>query len=359
MELVMKLAAGHSVTWEDLSIYKTLSRNDAKEKEWQFAPILVSNNRERMDIVHQKALLFARLHNTYVFKWRNKVTNWKNKPEDTSLLFNENPMLWQYFVPGSEAFLTKNINTSLGLANGTPVVCHSLVLDNSAIDTNDIMDQITGPNKLPHGSEIVLSEPPIAVNMKLARAMDDKEPSRVKKMQTQALKHHCLNKESTHITMMDSSDNLDGFTEDGNLIISISEKSDKTKTLKMKNGSPLLGHVSEVKVTPILAFDLAFAMTVHKAQGRTIKRVVLALDSRSLHRNQLEYASIFVALSRVEEAKHIRLLEHKRGTPVGGRQRALGYIANLLPQKTINMYNAGFRDNNGHWNRKESLKAKF
>ena len=152
---------------------------------------------------------------------------------------------------------------------------------------------------------------------------------------------------------------VDGFAEDGDLVISFSEKSDKAKVMKMRNGSPLLGHISEAKIKPVLAFDLAFAMTVHKAQGRTIKRVVLALDSRSLHRNQLEYASIFVALSRVEEAKHIRLLEHKRGTPVGGRGTALGYIANLLPQKTINMYNAGFRDNNGHWNRKESLKAKF
>ena len=358
MKLVKKLANGCSITWKDLSIYKTLDRKDAKKKEWQFAPILVSNNHERMEIVHQKALLFAKLHNTYVFKWKNRATNWKNKPQDTSSLYDENPMLWQYFVPGSEAFLSKNINTSLGLANGSPLVCHSLLLDKAANDNDQIIGKISGPNRLPFGSEIVLSEPPLAVNMKLAKGMDGREPSRVRKMQTEALKKHCLGKQSSHVTMVDG--NVRGFAEDGDIVISISEKSDKTKTLKMRNGSPLLGHISQANITPILAFDLAFAMTVHKAQGRTIKRVILALDSRSLQQNQLKYASIFVGLSRVKKAEHIRLLEHGRGSPLGGRHRALGYISSLLPQKTINMFNAGFnKDLNGHWNRKESLKAKY
>ena len=152
---------------------------------------------------------------------------------------------------------------------------------------------------------------------------------------------------------------VDGFAEDGDLVISFSEKSDKAKVMKMRNGSPLLGHISEAKIKPVLAFDLAFAMTVHKAQGRTIQRVVLALDSRSLQQNQLKHASIFVGLSRVKKGEHIRLLEHNRGSLLGGRPRALGHMSHLLPQKTINMFNAGFKNNNGCWNRKESLKAKF
>jgi len=119
MNFLKKLAAGLDISWRDLKAYKVLDWADAQEKEWQFSPVLVSTNQERLEIVHQKAVLFAKLHKTHVFKWRNNATHWKNKPEDPSYLYKENPMLWQYFVCGSEAFLTKNLNPALGLANGT------------------------------------------------------------------------------------------------------------------------------------------------------------------------------------------------------------------------------------------------
>jgi ATP-dependent exoDNAse (exonuclease V) alpha subunit len=40
-------------------------------------------------------------------------------------------------------------------------------------------------------------------------------------------------------------------------------------------------------------------MTVHKAQGRTIDKVVLDLHYKSDHRKRLGFDGIFVALSRV------------------------------------------------------------
>lgn len=339
MDFLKKLASGLDISWRDLKPYKTLDCIDAQEKEWQFAPILVSSNRERLEIVHQKAVLFAKLHKTHVFKWRNNVSRWKNKPEDPAYLYKENPMLWQYFVSGSEAFLTKNINPALGLANGTPVECHSLVLDRNIHNLEDIEAQI---ETLPAGSEIILNAPPIAVNMKVLTGLDGKKPSRAKKSQLEALKQHSIVPK-----------------EEENIVIPFSEKSDKTKTLKMKNGSPLLGHLSATDVTPILAYDLAFAMTVHKAQGRTIKRVVIALTSRPIHRNQLQYASIFVGMTRVTESNNIRLLEHGHGSRFGRRKDALSYLSGLLPHKNINIYNAGFENNNGVWNWRKSLKAKF
>jgi len=339
MKFVKKLANGRQITWKDLLPYKSLQEADTSKKEWTFAPVLVSSNRERMEIVRVKAALFAKLHRTYVFKWRNKLTGWKNKPPDSSYLFTENAMLWQYFVPQAEAFLTKNINPSIGLANGTPVVCHSLVLGD---DSSSIWDQISGPNALPYGSEIVLNEPPVAVNMKIQTGLDGKTPSRAKMRQLDALRAHAM------------------VGEDGeDLVLPISEISDKSKKLKMKNGSHLLGNISEAKVTPILAFDLAFSMTVHKAQGRTIERVVIALTSRPVSVLQMKYEAIFVGMSRVKKSEHIRLLEHGPGSASGNRRSALEYLTSLLPRKTINIYNAGFENSSGFWNWKQSLKAKF
>ena len=295
-----------------------------------------------MEITRQKAILFAKLHKTYVFKWRNRLTEWKNKPQDPSYLYDQNTMLWQYFVAGSDAFLTKNINNSLGLANGTPVVCHSLVLREGSIKMREITELLDGPNAPPYGSEIILNEPPIAINFKLQTGLDGKEPSRVKKRQLEELRRHSI---------------LSKTEED--IVISISEKSDKSKSLRMRNGSPLLGNVSSAAIRPIIAYDLAFAMTVHKAQGRTIPRVVIALTSRPLHRLQMKYASLFVGMSRVKEGDHIRLLEHGRGTIMGNRQNAYGYLGNLLPEKSISMYECGFQNRTGVWQKQSALKAKF
>jgi len=336
MKFVKKLASGLTISWKDLDPYKTLDRTDGLKKEWQFAPILVSTNRERLEITRHKAKLFAKLHKTHVFKWRSNAKNWKNKPQDPSFLYEENSMLWQYFVCGSEAFLTANVNPSLGLANGTPVVCHSLVLDSSTIDY--VQDQI---QLLPFGSEIILDTAPLAVNMTIQTGLDGKEPSRAKKKQLEALKKHSV---------------VDDAEE---IVITISEKSDRNKSLKMKNGSPLLGNITSVEVTPIFAYDLAFAMTVHKAQGRTMKKVVIALTSRPLHYNQLEYASVFVGMSRVKKGSDIRLLRHGRGSTFGRVDDAMGYLAGLLPKKSINIYNAGFTKDNRVWNRKKSMRAKF
>jgi hypothetical protein len=49
-------------------------------------------------------------------------------------------------------------------------------------------------------------------------------------------------------------------------------------------------------------------MTAHKAQGRTIDKVVLDLHYKSNHRKQLGFDEIFVPLSRVRCCSSIRLI---------------------------------------------------
>ena len=341
-KFVTKLADGNGMMLEDLKPYQPLTKKDLKDAAWKFAPILVTTNRERMAIVEKQSALFAQLHGTYVFKWRNDLSSWNNKPSDTSRLFRQNPMLWQFFVPGCDAFLSRNINTNLGLANGTPVVCHSVVLDPLGDDYHRVQSMTSGPDRLPFGSEIVLESPPLAVNMVIQRGLDGKEPSKHKIRQFDALqKYSIVPPESEEI------------------IIPISQKGDKPKAYKMRNGSPLLNNISEVQVKTALAFDLAFAMTIHKAQGRTIPRVVIALTERPYHLIQMEFASVFVGMSRVACSDHIRLLPHVRGTLLGNRVRAHNYLTGLLPMKSINIFNAGFTKKNGLWNWRKCLKAKF
>ena len=100
-------------------------------------------------------------------------------------------------------------------------------------------------------------------------------------------------------------------------------------------------------------------MTIHKAQGRTISRVVIALTERPYHNIQMEFASVFVSMSRVQCSDHIRLLPHVRGTLLGNRTRALHYLTGLLPKKSINIFNAGFTKCNGRWNWRRCRRANF
>jgi len=64
-------------------------------------------------------------------------------------------------------------------------------------------------------------------------------------------------------------------------------------------------------------------------------------------------------MSRVKKSSHICLLQHGRGSSVGRLDDALGYLAGLLPKKSINIYNVGFSKTDRVWNRKKSLRAKF
>jgi hypothetical protein len=244
--LVQKLARGDPIDIEDLENYKYLSREDTDDPngDWKFAPVLVSTNRERMTITQRQAILFAQHHQTYVFKWQNKLGSWKNKPADTTALFENNPLLYQHFVRGADAFLTKNINPHLGLANGTPVTCHSIVLDPDSPDFHSVMSKITGEGRLPYGSEIILEKPPLAVNMKVLIGLDGKQPSKQKQRQLKVLRKHSVAPE-----------------ESDDIIIPVTYAGDKTKTVRMRNDCPSLNNVTSVVTTTALAYDLAFAMT--------------------------------------------------------------------------------------------------
>ena len=110
--------------------------------------------------------------------------------------------------------------------------------------------------------------------------------------------------------------------------------------------------VAKVKVKAPFPFDLAFAMTVHKAQGRTILRVVLDLTEHPFRVCRMEYAAIFVALSRVRNSDHIRLLEP---STTASRTSLYEYLSELAPTPTIAPFLHGFPSSFAVWNAERAL----
>ena len=132
-----RMSRGEQISMHDLRRYGRLPREDLHSSEagealpdnkspkvsWKYAPVLVSSNRERIDIVYRKTLLSAKDHGTYVFGWKTDIGEWKNMSlivPDRLDLHNSDPCFWQYFVAGADGFLTTNLNNNLGLTNETP-----------------------------------------------------------------------------------------------------------------------------------------------------------------------------------------------------------------------------------------------
>ena len=100
-----------------------------------------------------------------------------------------------------------------------------------------------------------------------------------------------------------------------------------------------LAPIAQVKVKEKFPFDLAFSMTVHKAQGRTIKRVVVDLTDHPYPICRMKYAAVFVATSRIKKSKHIRLLEP---ITVQNRKKLYEYLPTLIPDPSIAPFLHGY-----------------
>ena len=124
--------------------------------------------------------------------------------------------------------------------------------------------------------------------------------------------------------------------------------SSKWKTFNFLTENPIVP-IAEVQVQRPFAFDLAFAMTIHKAQGRTISRVVLDLTCHPQRICRMKHAAVFVAMSRVCKRDHMRLLEPGGVRDMRERRTLYEYLEELRPDPYIGPFFHGFNGNNSTW----------
>jgi hypothetical protein len=81
-------------------------------------------------------------------------------------------------------------------------------------------------------------------------------------------------------------------------------------------------------------------MTVNKAQGQTMSKVVLALAKRpsAMAQSDLSFEGLYVALTRVKNANDLRIM-----LPDNPFARDLSYIDNLKPLSHVQSFFAGYR----------------
>lgn len=324
MLLLNKMEKGESINLSDIKRIRPLSSNDFStiRSPWLNASILVATNRERHNLLQPQCQRYAAAHGVHVYRWPVKHKKWQQKPTDPSHLDRalQDSCFFEYFVETADGFINGNINKLALLVNGTPFQYHSLV-PTSQEQADQIAAQVS---RLPPGSIVTLSEPPMAVIIEVM----------VPKKKIPKWKH---------LTLIE-----------GRVVLPIQPARSATEWHKtIVNGGD--GYLpSKVLIKASFPLEPAFVITVHKAQGRTMKKVILALSERNTTLCNMTYAHIYVALSRVRKAEDIRLLLHEDITGAYDWSN-LQYLTALRPDKAIQAFFAGFAERPDHWDPEAAL----
>ena len=299
--------------------YKKLSALDCTKDEWIRASIVVATNRERCSLTHVRAKQYTEHFQTVAIRWLKDFKSWINRPSpEFEAAALQDPCFYEYYVQGADGFLNENIMRDLSLVNAIPIVYHSIKFDE---DTERWLRPIIDSS--PPGTVITSPTRPISINVELV--MPPNTPSQVMKA-LQAFSIVPQPRESTKPC----------------IVIPIVEFPCKwDRTLTPVHGSP---HFSQSKVLLRQWFpvELNFAVTVHKSEGRTLPRTIIALSYRQAAGCNYTYAQVHVAFSRVTKAEHMRLL--LTGDNEVEQWRSLLYINNLRPDPAVKFYFFGFRD---------------
>lgn len=303
--------------------YRRLTSQDATDLSWIKAPILVCTNRERQTLTHTRSIQFAMATGRVVIRWKTNSYNWKQKPSlpEHQKKAQEDPCFYEYFVEGADAFLTENIQKDLKLTNATAAVYHSLVLDEYCQAELDMRLSEAQP-----GQVITLNEPPHAVNMEIK--VENKISSR---QALKALRSSQVGK--VKYTPRDRNSSV--------FVVPVWKykcKRDSSETT-VRGGEGF--YPSKVTLQKVFPIEPAFAITVHKSEGRTMSKVIIALSRCMAKGCDFSYAQVHVAFSRVRRGNDIRLL--LTGDDEVEQWRSVLYLSRLQPKPSIKYYFDGFR----------------
>ena len=324
---------------EDFNLYNHLSKDDM-DGDFQDACFIVSTNRERHNISFHMARLFAIRNKCPIIRWPLEIKGWMNRPSMTEELdlINKDPIFHEHFVRGIDCYLNENINTPMLIGNGTKVKLHSLAFKTQE-EENCVMGMIE--NAMP-GQIITLPFTPLCINVELYRnQITDDIKTRLEKSRV-----------PLESRVHDSS----GADK---LVISILKSRFRSRlkaiptTITSKCFTP-----ARVFIKPIFPLQLSAAVTVDKAQGRTLDKVVACLSNRDDNLYEMDINSIFVTLSRVRKRSDLRLLIHDDTS----FHSQLRYLETLSHDKEYFDYMRGFEENEvkdcnqpQKWNREKAL----
>jgi hypothetical protein len=153
------------VTWDHVRNLRVLSPAD---KDFEFATVIVTGNRQRAAINLSQAKRDAARRGVPVVAWRHKLTKDAAKnfsEEDLNDLHDNYPETCGFFVLGGDAYLAENLCPRRKAANGSRAQFHSLTTDPDLPDLLKLADELAVSRGEP--GEVVWVNPPLSVNVVL------------------------------------------------------------------------------------------------------------------------------------------------------------------------------------------------
>lgn len=296
-----------------------------------------AGNRERQILNFEQAKRFARENSTQVVRWKRKSSSWKGKPpkvHQQERAANAEPCFWEYYVQGALGYINKNVNIDIRLANGTMIRYHSICLGSTAMQ-EFLSEQM---QTVPAGGVITLEEAPEMINVEVFPDQEGDDGD------TRDLNRR-LRQDWTYERIKDEAHSNDGRgQQESRVIIPIARDSRLKKKQENLRGAGTTRRGSAYRPSTIslqdhFPLELAFSMTVHKAQGRTIRRLILSLSAHPMFTLRLTWESLYVAMSRVRRRDDIRILLKD-----GETRENLAYVSDLEKDHYVGYYFSGFRE---------------
>jgi hypothetical protein len=328
-----KMSSGARICPDDLKMYKTVNRTSIKDlTELLFATIIVTGNYERQELNAFVAKLWAVYYKTHVIRWKRQIRydRWKGQPrsdEDMTEAQKQN-CFYEMFVPMAPAYLTYNINLHNDLANGSMIRLHSLAFDEVREKLN--LEELVAST--PIGETIDIDNPPTAVNIEIYPHLpnDSKEDAEKKEMKRNKWK-------------------LGSLTSDGTIVVPVGRKTGKYNTESIRQGThPYYFGASTVPIADNFPIELGFCITVPKAQGRTIHKLIVSLSEHPSPFLRFKWEQAYVVVSRITGKENMKLLLQM------GNRDTLAYLSELEKDRFTTYYFQGFcnesSDRISYWN---------
>ena len=315
-EIINNMRRSGKVKMQDLKKCKLLNEEDvAGNGDFRFATTLVTGNQERHQIINHKAKDWASYHGTFLVRWLRKVDyrNWKGKPrseEHIKHAMANNETFYELFVQGALGYLNHNINTSKGipLANGTEIKYDSISFD----DPDDEAEFHKHVSAHSPGATITLHKPPSAINVELFADWpgDSEEKKKENLLERKQWQHGSLAKDGRIVIPI--STKYANCNEKEKTYLPPAYSTSRCKSTGVVRRVGFLYGVSTVPLQDHFCIEPGFCITVHKAQGRTIRRLILSISDHPHPKLRHKWEGLYVGTSRVEYSEHMRLLL-KRG----------------------------------------------
>ena len=274
----------------------------AADPSWATATIVVATNKQRHALLPERIEQYAKQMGVPVLEWIYQTPGSKDLAEnEIESLAQRYPALRGYFVQGAPSFLTDNVNPSKGFANGTPATMHSVSWADARY-TKQILRQMA--NTTP--GQIIRVQVPLSMNLEVAP-------------------EHAAGQ-----TGKDAESLIPG-----RIVLPM----DCTSDAAIQMGERSV-HFNE------FAVELAFVVTFHKCQGKTMSKVILDLNKQEHRRSGITYSSLYVGLSRVRKGADVKLFPSlsKQRHHLGG----LEHLQSLKPNGDLKVWLQG-HNRAGEW----------